>query len=107
MMGKSMLEFGPNMRVMALCPHADDLELGCLATLLYLRLRYQAKINYVLFSKQWIDSRDVNAHKTLSRADECRKTAGILGATFDLVDHPFPDRRSSEFGVREFGGHNT
>ena len=86
----SLLKLRENMSILALGPHADDIELGCGATLLTLKKLYDAKIHYVVFSDHHIEEQ-----AQVNRKKEIEESSGMLPSdTFDCLsftDTQFPN----------------
>ena len=87
---KSIFNLKMKLVVLVLGPHADDIELGCGATLLYLKRCYQAKIHYVVFCDHFATPHFVQ------RKMEIIKSARMLRCDsfdcFGFEDTQFPDR---------------
>lgn len=83
----AFLELGQRPVVLALGPHADDIELGCGATLLRLKECYHAQIHYVAFCDHYAKPVKV------SLRDEIAASAAMLGCELyqGKKAHYFPD----------------
>ncbi|MEM7330961.1 MAG: PIG-L deacetylase family protein [Chloroflexota bacterium] len=64
-------------RVLAIAPHSDDIELGCGATLLLLKHKFNVEIYYRVLSTEM--RRTLNPNYRLSRKAESQKAAHSLG----------------------------
>lgn len=87
---KSLAKFGSNLKVLALGAHADDIELGCGATLLYLKKCFRARIHYVVLSDH-----SASRQAEHERKGEIIASSKLLQAdTFDcfsFTDTEFPN----------------
>jgi LmbE family N-acetylglucosaminyl deacetylase len=100
-MAKSIFEFlKPGLKVLALSPHADDIELGCGATLLYLKKYCEAEIHYRLFCPYVLDTKRRNSVEMdikISRVAEARAASDMLECdnfkSYDFDDRMFPRDR--------------
>jgi LmbE family N-acetylglucosaminyl deacetylase len=86
---KPIFTFRKGLSVLALGPHADDIEIGCGATLLYLRRHLGANVHYVVFCDHFAKPAFLNRKK------EIRRSAKMLGCgSFDcwtFADTTFPN----------------
>jgi len=73
-----ILEFVEGLKVLAIGPHADDIELGCGATLLRLQRKQEAEIFYRVLSTAYV-KKITHPTDTFSREDEAKKAAIMLG----------------------------
>ena len=72
-MSRSCVSIKRHMNILVLGPHADDIELGCGATLLHLKIHLQARIFYIVFCDHFAKPSHI------SRKEEIEKAAAILG----------------------------
>lgn len=86
----SVFEFKKNLVILALGPHADDIELGCGATLLYLKKQFKATIHYVVFCDHFTKPHFV------TRKQETEESSKMIGSkTFTCLgfeDGDFPNQ---------------
>jgi len=97
------------LRVLAIGPHSDDIELGCGATLLWLAKKRRAEIFYRLLSSDYL-LRMTEPTTRYSREDEARKSADMLGVKNVYTHTPngykyfdsqnFPDTQFPEYRDR-------
>ena len=94
-----VLDIPDGLRVLAISPHSDDVELGAGATLLWLKTKRYADLFYRVLSTDHVTTED---GKLFSRADESRAAAAALGvdvadadryAAANFVDTEFPEQR--------------
>jgi LmbE family N-acetylglucosaminyl deacetylase len=72
-----VLNIEKGIRVLAIAPHSDDIELGCGATLLWLAKRRQAELYYRVLSTE--HRRVTQPGYGSSRKEESMKAADLLG----------------------------
>jgi len=94
-----VLDIPDGLRVLAISPHSDDVELGAGATLLWLKVKRNADLYYRVLSTDHVTTAD---GATLSRAEESRAAAAALGvdvadevryAAANFIDAEFPEQR--------------
>ena len=95
------LDIPEGLRVLTISPHADDVELGAGATLLWLQHERKADIYYRVMSTDHVKAEDGTV---FSRASEARGAAAMLGVDVEcelhydaqnFVDAEFPEQRKA------------
>jgi LmbE family N-acetylglucosaminyl deacetylase len=79
-----------HLSVLALGPHADDIELGCGATLVYLKRRLAARIHYVVFSDHFVKPVFLKRRNEITKSAKMLKSDTFACWAFD--DTKFPDQ---------------
>lgn len=95
------LDIPDGLRVLAISPHADDVELGAGATLLWLQHERKADLHYRVLSTEHVKAEDGTV---FSRALEAQLAAALLGVDIhcelhydaqNFVDTGFPEERKA------------
>jgi LmbE family N-acetylglucosaminyl deacetylase len=95
------LDIPEGLRVLAISPHADDVELGAGAALLWLQNERKADIYYRVLSTEHAQASDGTV---FSRASEARLAAAMLGVDVEselhydaqcFIDAEFPEQRKA------------
>jgi LmbE family N-acetylglucosaminyl deacetylase len=93
-LARSIFEFKQGLRVLALSPHADDIELGCGATLLYLQRYCGAEVNYRLFCRYVLETTrkdGVETETRIPREAEAKAASQMLGCE-NFLAYKYHDR---------------
>lgn len=86
-----ILEFKQNMVVLALGAHADDVPLGCAASLYLLKKYYNARILYRVFCRYITEGQKIDREK------EMKSSAKMLGLQFNTESSLYEDKRLPSF----------
>lgn len=85
-----LFNFKQGIKVLALGAHADDIELGCGATLFFLKERMRAEVHYRVFSDHYEQPQELNRREDIERAVEMLGVDSYWIYTF--TDTQFPVR---------------